>query len=63
MGQSLTFQGAVYKAQDILRRHRCKDPVCDSHLWKIRSELDLARVRVKQLEKQLEQHGIKPVKR
>lgn len=36
MGKSLTFRGAVYEAQDFLRNHRCKDPICDTHLWKVK---------------------------
>ncbi|CAH1137809.1 unnamed protein product [Phyllotreta striolata] len=60
MGKSLTFRGAVYEAQDILRNHRCKDPLCDTHLWKVKRELDVANLRIKQLEKEMETHGIKP---
>ncbi|XP_031346916.1 LOW QUALITY PROTEIN: glutamate receptor ionotropic, NMDA 2D-like [Photinus pyralis] len=60
MGKSLTFRGAVFEAQDILRNHRCRDPICDTHLWKVKRELDLSQMRCKQLEKELESHGIKP---
>ncbi|XP_076225138.1 glutamate ionotropic receptor NMDA type subunit 2 isoform X2 [Nomia melanderi] len=60
MGKSLTFRGAVFEAQDILRFHRCRDPICDTHLWKVKHELDMARIRIRQLEKDLEAHGIKP---
>nr|QHN69191.1 ionotropic receptor 10 [Sirex nitobei] len=60
MGKSLTFRGAVYEAQDILRHHRCRDPICDTHLWKVKHELDMAKIRIRQLEKDLEAHGIKP---
>ncbi|XP_044261867.1 glutamate receptor ionotropic, NMDA 2B isoform X2 [Tribolium madens] len=60
MGKSLTFRGAVYEAQDILRNHRCRDPICDTHLWKVKRELDISQMRCKQLEKELEAHGIKP---
>ncbi|XP_024873537.1 glutamate receptor ionotropic, NMDA 2B isoform X5 [Temnothorax curvispinosus] len=60
VGKSLTFRGAVYEAQDILRHHRCKDPICDTHLWKVKHELDMAKIRIRQLEKDLEAHGIKP---
>ncbi|XP_073998122.1 glutamate ionotropic receptor NMDA type subunit 2 isoform X3 [Rhodnius prolixus] len=63
MGKSLTFRGAVYEAQDILRHHRCHDPICDTHLWKVRRELDMARLRIRQLEKEMESHGIKPPNR
>ncbi|XP_043290042.1 glutamate receptor ionotropic, NMDA 2B isoform X2 [Venturia canescens] len=60
MGKSLTFRGAVFEAQDILQHHRCRDPICDTHLWKVKHELDIARLRIRQLEKDLEAHGIKP---
>ncbi|BET03077.1 glutamate receptor, ionotropic, n-methyl d-aspartate epsilon [Nesidiocoris tenuis] len=60
MGKSLTFRGAVFEAQDILRHHRCQDPICDTHLWKVRHELDLSRMRIRQLEKEMEAHGVKP---
>ncbi|XP_042870861.1 glutamate receptor ionotropic, NMDA 2A-like isoform X2 [Penaeus japonicus] len=61
MGKSLTFRGAVYEATDKLRRHRCRDPLCDTHIWKVKHELDMARMRIKQLEKELEANGVKPV--
>ncbi|XP_025836924.1 glutamate receptor ionotropic, NMDA 2B [Agrilus planipennis] len=60
MGKSLTFRGAVFEAQDILRLHRCRDPICDTHLWKVKRDLDISQMRCKQLEKELESHGIKP---
>ncbi|KAK0168072.1 hypothetical protein PV327_001910 [Microctonus hyperodae] len=60
MGKSLTFRGAVFEAQDIIRQHRCRDPICDTHLWKAKHELDMAKIRIRQLEKDLEVHGIKP---
>lgn len=60
MGKSLTFRGAVYEATEILRRHRCNDPICDTHLWKVKHELDMSRLRNTQLEKALDAHGIKP---
>lgn len=59
LGKSLTFRGAVYEAQEILRNHRCTDPICDTHLWKVRHELDMAKLRVRQLEKALDANGIK----
>lgn len=60
MGKSLTFRGAVFEAQDILKNHRCRDPICDTHLWKVKHDLDMSQMRVKELEKELESHGIKP---
>ncbi|XP_013781650.2 glutamate receptor ionotropic, NMDA 2B-like isoform X1 [Limulus polyphemus] len=53
MGKSLSFRGAVYEAQDMLKRHRCTDPICDTQLWKARHELDMARLKLKQLQKEL----------
>lgn len=48
----------MYEAQEILRNHRCNDPICDTHLWKVRHELDMAKLRMRQLEKTLDSHGI-----
>ncbi|XP_017872011.1 PREDICTED: glutamate receptor ionotropic, NMDA 2B isoform X2 [Drosophila arizonae] len=59
MGKSLTFRGAVYEATEILKKHRCNDPICDTHLWKVKHELDMSRLRVRQLEKVMDKHGIK----
>lgn len=36
------------------KKERCSDPMCDSHLWKIRHELDMARLKMKSLEAQLQ---------
>ena len=63
MGKSLTFRGAVYEATDKLRRHRCRDPLCQTHILKVKYELDRARVKIRQLEKVLERHGVKPSKK
>ncbi|XP_050731798.1 glutamate receptor ionotropic, NMDA 2B-like [Eriocheir sinensis] len=60
MGKSLNFRGAVIEAHNKLLRHRCRDPLCDTHIWKVKHELDMARVKIKQLEKELESHGVKP---
>lgn len=60
VGKSLTFRGAVYEAQEVLRNHRCTDPICDTHLWKERHQLDMAKIRIRLLEKALDSHGIKP---
>lgn len=63
MGKSLSFRGAVLEAQDVLRTHRCQDPLCDTHLWKVKHELDMARLRIQHLEKQLVTHGLRPQKK
>ena len=43
-----------------MRTHRCKDPICDTHLWKVRHELDMAKMKMKRLESELEAKGIQP---
>ncbi|XP_022236486.1 uncharacterized protein LOC111084009, partial [Limulus polyphemus] len=53
MGKSISFPGAVFEAQDMMKEHRCHDPVCDTQLWKVRHELDMTRLKLRQLEKQL----------
>lgn len=58
LGKLLTFRSAVFEAQEILRNHRCSDPICDTNLWKARHELDMAKLRIKQLERSLDRHGI-----
>ncbi|XP_043223940.1 glutamate receptor ionotropic, NMDA 2B-like isoform X2 [Amphibalanus amphitrite] len=60
MGKSLTFRGAVYEAQDIIKYHRCRDPICDTHLLKVKRELDVARLRIRELEHQLGDPGLAP---
>ena len=60
MGKSLSFRGAVYEATDKLRRHRCTDPLCDTHIWKVKRELDMAKMKIRTLEKELEVQGIAP---
>lgn len=58
-GKSLTFRGAVFEATEILKNHRCTDPICDTHLWKVKHELDMAKLRIRQLHKTMDHHGIK----
>lgn len=59
LGKSLTFRGAVFEAQELIKRHRCNDPICDTHLWKVKHELDMAKLRIRQLERTMDHHGIK----
>ncbi|XP_023233339.1 glutamate receptor ionotropic, NMDA 2A-like [Centruroides sculpturatus] len=54
MGKSLSFRGAVFEAQDMIKHHRCKDPICDTQLWKAKHELDMANLKIRQLEAQIE---------
>ena len=58
VGKSLTFRGAAFEASELLKTHRCKDPICDTHLWKVKHELDMARMKMKSLEAQLQAKGI-----
>ncbi|GFO38293.1 glutamate receptor ionotropic, nmda 2b-like [Plakobranchus ocellatus] len=53
MGQSLTFEQSVMEAIDFHRQHKCKDPLCETQLWKVKHELDLALLKIGQLRKQL----------
>lgn len=50
MGKSLSFRGAVREAQDLIRHHHCKDPVCDTQLWKVKHELDMTKIKIRKLE-------------
>lgn len=54
MGKSLSFRGAVFEATDMIKFHRCKDPVCDNQLWRTKQELDMARRKIRELEKELQ---------
>ena len=61
MGKSLTFRDAVFETQDRLKSHRCRDAICRLHLRRLNLQLDCARSRLRQLEKQLaggNQHDI-----
>ena len=62
MGKSLTFRGTVYEAKEAIRTHRCKDPICDTHLWKVKHELDMAKLKMKKLEAELQVRGVTPIK-
>ena len=53
MGQSLTFERSVMEAIDYHRTHKCKDPLCETQLWKAKHELDLALLKISQLRKQI----------
>ena len=61
MGKTLTFRGTVYEASELMKTHRCKDPICDTHLWKVRHELDLAKIKMRKLEDELKRRGITPI--
>jgi ionotropic glutamate receptor NMDA 2B len=61
MGKSLTFRGTVNEASQLMKTHRCKDPICDTHLWKVKHELDLAKVKMRTLEDEIRKRGIAPI--
>ena len=58
VGKSLTFRGAAFEASELMKTHRCKDPICDTHLWKVRHELDMAKMKMRNLEAELQSKGI-----
>ncbi|XP_074647823.1 glutamate receptor ionotropic, NMDA 2B-like isoform X2 [Tubulanus polymorphus] len=60
MGKSLTFQESVFETTEMMRHHRCKNPICETQLWKAKHELDLALIKVDRLQKQM--HLKKPYK-
>ena len=39
----------------------CDNPVCDTNLWQVRQELDLARMKMRSLEVELRSQGIEPL--
>jgi ionotropic glutamate receptor NMDA 2B len=54
MGQSLTFEQSVMEAIDLHKHHKCKDPLCETQLWKVKHELDIALLRINHLKRQIE---------
>ncbi|KAL4223136.1 Glutamate receptor ionotropic [Mactra antiquata] len=58
MGKSLTFEQSVFEAIDIQRRHKCKDPICEMNIWKARHQLDIALLKIKNMQKAIDElHG------
>lgn len=53
MGKSLTFEQTIMEAIDLKKRNKCKNPICETSLWKIRHELDLALLKIEKLNKEL----------
>lgn len=51
----------MFEASELLKSHRCKDPICDTHLWKVKHELDMAKLKMRSLEAELIAKGITPV--
>lgn len=54
MGRSLTFEQSVIEAIGQHKRNKCKDPLCETQLWKVKHELDLALIRIDKLKGQLQ---------
>ncbi|KAJ8317865.1 hypothetical protein KUTeg_002956 [Tegillarca granosa] len=52
MGKSLTFKQTIMEAIDYRKKHRCKDPLCENQLWKVKHELDLALLKIDKLNKE-----------
>lgn len=49
----MTFEQSVLEAIDFHKKHKCKDPLCETQLWKVKHELDLALIRVDKLKGEL----------
>ncbi|KAK6170534.1 hypothetical protein SNE40_018908 [Patella caerulea] len=58
MGKSLTFEQSVLEAIQTHRKRRCKDALCETQLWKIKHELDLALLKIDKLEDRRKQNKI-----
>ena len=54
MGQSLTFEQSVMEAIDLHKHHKCRDPMCETQLWKAKHELDIAMLKIAQLKRMIE---------
>jgi hypothetical protein len=53
MGKTLTFRGTVFEAREAIRTHRCADPICGTHMWKVKNDLDMAHAKLRSLEEEL----------
>lgn len=58
MGKSITMRQVVREAQEQYNGGHCGDPLCDTDLWRVKQELDLAKLRIVDLETQMVTHGI-----
>lgn len=50
MGQLLSFEQSVNQTVDLIKHHKCKNPICETQLWKARHELDVARRKIRKME-------------
>ncbi|KAK7489096.1 hypothetical protein BaRGS_00019610 [Batillaria attramentaria] len=53
MGMSLTFQQSVHDALHLHRTHRCRNPVCETQLWKANHRLDMAKRQIDRLQREI----------
>ena len=53
MGKSLTFEQSVREAIELQKHFRCKNPICETQVWKLKHELDLALLKIDRLNKQI----------
>ena len=53
MGLSLSFQQSVHDALQLHKTHRCRNPVCENQLWKANHRLDMARLQINRLQKEI----------
>jgi len=53
VGKSLTFEQSVREALELQRNYRCMNPVCETQVWKLRHELDMAQLKVSHLKRLL----------
>ncbi|XP_043229928.1 glutamate receptor ionotropic, NMDA 2B-like [Amphibalanus amphitrite] len=59
MGRSLNFRGVVLEAQNTMKSlRRCRDAACDTQLWRLKHELQLAQARLTALEQQCGARGL-----
>lgn len=53
MGQSLHFEDMVRETLEMQKIFKCKNTVCETQIWKLRHQLDLAKFKVERLRKDL----------
>ncbi|KAH9494874.1 Glutamate receptor ionotropic, NMDA 2B [Bulinus truncatus] len=58
MGKSLQFKDYVDEAMSTFVKSRCKDPLCETQMWKLRHQLDMALLKIEHLQNQLGDLGV-----
>jgi ionotropic glutamate receptor NMDA 2B len=51
VGKSLTFEHTVREAMELQKNYKCKNPICETQLWKLRHELDMAQLNIQRLQR------------